>query len=296
MGPSLSQTSLPILNAPVPTKRQIGPAIKLTNLKVARDGLEILSGCNTTIRPASCLRLLDRTGLGKQHGQCYPRLIEHTGNVTFEWLTPNKRQKPRLGFVPQRLDFDRGTPITVLDFLAKGIQRWPLWLGTLPATRESAKQVLRMVKAEHLFVRPLGKLSGGELQRVQLALALQHEPEVLVLDEPVSGVDIVGERNFCELLDQLQREHGFTTLMVTHDLSVVQAHAHWVIGVNKTIRTAGPPDEVLRNERLVDVFGPHSGLYGFSRPECSHWSPDATLTTRSSNLSLAVRVHSVGRS
>ena len=104
------------------------------------------------------------------------------------------------------------------------------------------------------------ELSGGEMQRVLLALALQQEPELLVLDEPSAGVDFQGEHLFCELLDELRAAKGFTQLMVSHDLGMVFHHATHVICLKRHVFAEGTPDEVLTQENLMALFGMHMGL------------------------------------
>jgi zinc transport system ATP-binding protein len=108
--------------------------------------------------------------------------------------------------------------------------------------------------------RKIGALSGGEMQRVLLALALGREPDLLVLDEPASGVDFQGEHVFCELLDRLRCEKGFTQLMVSHDLPTVTHHATHVICLNRKVAAEGAPREVLTTETLTAIFGLHMGL------------------------------------
>ena len=166
----------------------------------------------------------------------------------------------RLGYVPQRISIDRGMPLTVMEFLVMGIQKRPLWLGIRPSLKEHSLGLLAMVKAEHLASRRLGDLSGGEMQRVLLALALQQEPELLVLDEPSAGVDFQGEHLFCELLDELRAAKGFTQLMVSHDLGMVFHHATHVICLKRHVFAEGTPDEVLTQENLMALFGMHMGL------------------------------------
>jgi zinc transport system ATP-binding protein len=108
--------------------------------------------------------------------------------------------------------------------------------------------------------RRIGALSGGEMQRVLLALALGQNPDLLVLDEPASGVDFQGEHVFCELLEKLRREQGFTQLMVSHDLPTVTHHATHVICLNRHIVAEGTPRKVLTPETLCKIFGLHMGL------------------------------------
>lgn len=103
-------------------------------------------------------------------------------------------------------------------------------------------------------------MSGGELQRVLLALAIQQDPELLVLDEPSSGVDVGGEQLLCELLERLRAEIGFTQIMVTHDLSLVTAHATHVICLNRRVLGQGPIRHTLTSAVLAATFGIHLGL------------------------------------
>ena len=103
-------------------------------------------------------------------------------------------------------------------------------------------------------------LSRGMGMKLQLACALAHEPELLVLDEPSAGVDFQGEHLFCELLDELRAAKGFTQLMVSHDLGMVFHHATHVICLKRHVFAEGTPDEVLTQENLMALFGMHMGL------------------------------------
>ena len=98
------------------------------------------------------------------------------------------------------------------------------------------------------------------MQRVLLALALQQDPELLVLDEPSAGVDVKGEKVFCELLEELSSKWGFTQLIVSHDLATVTHHATHVICLNRKVLAEGPPDQVLTTEILKSLFGIHMGV------------------------------------
>ena len=101
-----------------------------------------------------------------------------------------------------------------------------------------------------------------------LALALMDDPNILLLDEPVSGVDIAGEKLFCDLIEELHAEKKFTLILVSHDLSVVTSHADHVICLNKTLQCQGRTVDVLTKETITKVFGTHVGLY--EHDTCSH--------------------------
>lgn len=238
--------------------------IRMERVSVQRERTRILADVNATVPRGSVTAIIGPNGAGKTTLlQALLGLIPYTGQIEFYPRQPrgrHPRSRPVLGYVPQRLDFDRRVPITVLDFLALGRQRLPLWLGTCRSVREKASHYLERVQARHLLNARLGHLSGGELQRVQLALALQAEPEVILLDEPVSGIDMIGERLFCDLLDQIRDESQLTLVMVSHDLSVVSRHATHVIGLNRTVQCQGATPEALTARNLTTIFGPHMGL------------------------------------
>jgi zinc transport system ATP-binding protein len=260
----------------------VRPAIHLDRVRIVRDRTSILEDCSAQFPAEKLSAVIGPNGAGKTTlVHAVLGLIEYDGSIRFEAASGPLARRPRIGYVPQRLDFDRGTPLTVLDLFAMAGQRWPIWLGTTRSTREAARRHLERVDAAGLLDRRLGKLSGGELQRVQLAVALRHEPEVLILDEPVSGVDVKGERLFCDLLDRIRKEDRLTTLMVLHDLAVVEAHADHIVCLNRTVQAAGAPRDVLTPATLSRVFGTHAALYGFHQPQrgpdhqhCAHPGAD----------------------
>ena len=234
-------------------------AVVFRDVSVRRSGLAILEHVNATVPQGSCTVIVGPNGAGKT--TLILALIgemRHDGDI--DVMTGRSGNPLRLGYVPQRISIDRGMPLTVVEFLVMGIQKRPLWLGIRPSLKAHSLELLSMVKAEHLASRRLGDLSGGEMQRVLLALALQQEPELLVLDEPSAGVDFQGEHLFCELLDELRAAKGFTQLMVSHDLGMVFHHATHVICLKRHVFAEGTPDEVLTQENLMALFGMHMGL------------------------------------
>lgn len=225
---------------------------------MVRGSIPVLDAVSATVPLGSCTAIIGPNGSGKTTlllallGE-----LPYQGQISFLGYSG---KRPRIGYVPQRLTFDRGLPLTVSEFLALGFQSRPLWFGVSSHLQKKAKAMLAQVQAEHLLGRRLGALSGGELQRVLLALALQQEPELLVLDEPAAGVDFQGEYVFCDLLDKLRLSQGFTQLMVSHDLPTVTHHATHVICLNHRVVAEGPPQQVLTPENLSAIFGLHMGM------------------------------------
>jgi zinc transport system ATP-binding protein len=257
-------------------------AVRFEEVTVERGGVSILDRVSATVPKGSCTAIIGPNGSGKT-----TLLLALLGEISYEGriYTNTNGPGPRIGYVPQRLSFDRGMPLTVSEFLAMGFQRKPLWFGICSGLQDRSRATLALVKAEHLAGRKIGALSGGELQRVLLALALLQEPELLVLDEPSAGVDFQGELVFCELLDRLRHAKKFTQLMVSHDLATVTHHATHVICLNRKVAAEGPPRQTLTSENLTAIFGMHMGLVSprsmpdnravCSAPCCQEERPDA---------------------
>lgn len=236
-----------------------GAAVAFEDVTVVLGDNIILDQVTASVPLGSCTAIVGPNGAGKT-----TLIMALLGQFAYRGCIriacePEGRH-PHIGYVPQRLQFDRGLPITVLEFMVMGRQRTPLWFGVRGKYRKHAMDLLASVKADGLWRRKLGALSGGEMQRVLLALALGQNPDLLVLDEPAAGVDFQGEYVFCELLENLRRELGFTQLMVSHDLATVTHHATHVICLNRKVAAEGPPRETLTHKNLTAVFGMHMGL------------------------------------
>ncbi|MDZ7816761.1 MAG: ATP-binding cassette domain-containing protein [Planctomycetota bacterium] len=165
-----------------------------------------------------------------------------------------------MGYIPQRIEIERENPIRLIDFLLLTEQRVPMWIRPLPSRRRKAVEAMERVGVAKLKNQPIGKLSGGELQRSMLAKVILSQPDVVLMDEPVSGIDVSGGELFCELLEDLKEEHRFTLVLTSHDLSVVSNHATEVICINRTLKCTGPPVEVLTPDSIQELYGPNTGL------------------------------------
>ncbi len=236
-----------------------GAIVHLQDVTVNFGGVNILDHVSASVPKGSYTAIVGPNGAGKTTLLlAILQKVPYTGRILVTCEPPGR--PARIGYVPQRFQFDRGTPLTVMEFMVMGRQRLPLWFGHQRFYREKARDILRAVKAEALESRRLGALSGGEMQRVLLALALQQEPDLLVLDEPSTGLDLQGEHIYCELLDGLRTQHGFTQLTVSHDLATVTHHATHVICLNRRVAAEGAPRSVLTSEALTAIFGLHMGL------------------------------------
>lgn len=236
----------------------LAPSVCFENVCLSRGGNRILNNICATAPAGGSTVLVGPNGAGKTTLLlCLIGEMAYTGRIQFAGL----ERQPRTAYVPQHLIMDRSLPLRVCEFLALSRQRQPLWLGLRPWARNEGRQLLQMVKAEHLEQSRMGDLSGGELRRVLLAAALGRNPELLVLDEPAAGVDVRGERLFWELLDNARHERGFTQIMVSHNLPLVAHYATHVVCLNKTVCATGAPRATLTSSTLMELFGVPIHLY-----------------------------------
>lgn len=237
-------------------------ALEIRDISVRLGRLDILKNLKAQVPQGGQTIIIGPNGGGKT------TLIKAIlGEAPYQGEFIFQPSAPRLGYVPQRLDFDRHLPLTVMEFMALGLTDRPLWSGLSAKVRARGEELLGEVKAEHLIGRRLGDLSGGELQRVLLASALSQNPEFLILDEPATGVDVFGEQLLCELLEGFKGR--FTILMVSHDLPTARAHADWIICLNRRVMAQGPPEAIFNSPALAATFGLHSAAAGH-RPAAGH--------------------------
>ena len=179
--------------------------------------------------------------------------LPHTGTIDFQ-QAGGKHTRPLIGYVPQSPSFDRGDPVSVLDLFSASISDWPVFLPTPRRLRARVAECLSRVHAEALIDKRIGALSGGELQRVLLAMALEPVPHILILDEPLSGVDIEGERQLLDMLDEVRTQYDLSILLSTHDFATLEEYADKVILLQSTVLEAGKPAQVLSSQAFRDVF------------------------------------------
>lgn len=241
------------------------PLVSVRDLRVELGGTPVLNGVSADLARGRITALIGLNGSGKT---TFLRALvrEHPsrGDVRFHCGHDHTRPTPEhIGYVPQKLTLDARLPLTVKDLLALALSRRPLFLGVSRRTSATIGRLLERVGMAGCEDKPVEGLSGGQLQRVLLGLALEPQPELLLLDEPASGIDFKDQQKFYDLIADLNRTSGVTVLLVSHELTMVSRHAHHVLCLRDgKIQCEGPPQEVLTPDNLSQTFG--TGMQSFA--------------------------------
>ncbi len=213
------------------------PNIEIKQLGVKQQGRWILKDISLTIAPGEIVTLVGPNGCGKTTlvRALLGLMPISTGSISL----PDDLS---IGYMPQACHIDPTLPITVQRFLS---------LSGMPIDAALNKKL----RIQRLLKQPMQVLSGGELQRVLMARALMRKPKLLVLDEPVQGVDVTGQAKLYDLITQARDELGCSVLMVSHDLHIVMAKTDKVICLNQHICCSGTPEAVQKDPAYINLFG-----------------------------------------
>lgn len=230
---------------------------KLNNVSVKKGDEVLLNKITMHIHCNKITAIVGPNGAGKT--TLFKSLLgEMPYEGSIEYVTHKgkaKKYSPIIGYVPQYLNFDRQTPISVMDLFASCTQKKPVWLGIKKEFRNQVIKKLQEVGMDYAIDKKIGTLSGGELQKVLVALALMPTPDILMLDEPISGVDMQGKRVFYEMIQDLKRKHHMAIVIITHDIPILNEICDHAILLNKRILAEGTPSELLKNEIMIQTFG-----------------------------------------
>jgi zinc transport system ATP-binding protein len=229
---------------------------RLENADVSFGSIKVLNGINLHIHCGQLAVIIGPNGAGKSTllktllGE-----IPHTGSIHTCVSEEKGAGYFRIGYVPQRLEFDITSPVNVLDLFAASLAKRPVWSGYSFSLKKTALDSLRSVDAQECLNKRLGTLSGGQLQRVLLALALTPVPDLLLLDEPVSGIDPAGVDLFYKMVSSLRTTNHLSICMVSHDVAIAARYADRLIFLNRSILADGIPSDVLKSDVVVNTFG-----------------------------------------
>lgn len=230
--------------------------IKINHLGVTIGGQEILADINLHIHCGTLNAVIGKNGAGKSTlVKAVLGDLPHTGTIEFKDREDGRLQKLNIGYVPQNINIEKHTPVSVYDLIASFQTRFPVFLGKKKRIYEEIKSSLRVFEADHLIDKQVCNLSGGEMQRVLLSLAVMDEPNLLLLDEPVSGIDQNGMELFYQLIDCLKRSFDLAVILISHDLDYVAEYADWVVLLDKSVLKQGTVRDVYGSVEFKQVFG-----------------------------------------
>lgn len=220
--------------------------LEVKNLSVSFDGNKVIDDLSFNLKEKDNLVILGPNGAGKT-------VLLKTLLGIFPFQGEIKwRENIKIGYVPQKFLPDKNIPLSVEEFFKfKKIDA-----GQIMAALESVG-----LKDKTILQKRIGALSSGQLQRILIAWALVDNPNILLFDEPTSGIDIEGEETIYNLLNQIEKERDLTIILITHDLSVVYKFADLVLCLNKKAVCQGPPQEVLKLENLNRLYGGEIKIY-----------------------------------
>jgi len=207
---------------------------KIIDLSVQIGKSVILKNINLHIHCGQLVSIIGPNGAGKStFFKALLGSIKYTGTLKFEDLNGHA-MKPTIGYVPQKLNIDSDSPISVMDF-------YKIFLGT--------QDIIQHGLDKDLFHKKLCNLSGGETQRVMLSLALNPVPNILLMDEPTSGIDVSGTNDFWKIISTVRQKYDLAIIIISHDHEYILQYADKVVLINKEVIASGSPKEILTQLR-----------------------------------------------
>lgn len=230
--------------------------IKMQDIGVTIGEQTILQHVNLHIHCGTLAAVIGKNGAGKSTLiKAILGDIPHSGTIEFKDRENGHMQKMKIGYVPQSLNIEKKTPISVYDMIASYQSRYPVFWKKSKKVYAKIKEHLAIFKAEDLIDKQVCNLSGGELQRVLLSMAVMDEPNLLLLDEPVSGIDQNGMDLFYHTISELKKHYDLAIILISHDLDYVAQYADQVILIDGTVKKQGTVRQVYESEEFQQVFG-----------------------------------------
>ncbi|WP_235912529.1 metal ABC transporter ATP-binding protein [Velocimicrobium porci] len=230
--------------------------IRIKDFGVKIGDTNILDHINVHIHCGELTSIIGKNGAGKSTLiRAILNEIKHEGTIEFKDIKNNEYKDLRIGYVPQHLNIAKNTPTSVYDLLASYVTRTPVFFKKNKKAYQMIKKQLAQFEAEELIDKTVCDLSGGQLQRVLLSLAMMPMPNLLILDEPVSGIDHNGMELFFEKIDYLKKNCDLAVILVSHDLEYVAKYSDHVILLDHTIQKEGTAEEVFSSTAFKETFG-----------------------------------------
>lgn len=220
--------------------------IQFDKVSLEANGQHIVQDITFEIKKPEIITLLGPNGAGKTS---LVRLLVGLESPTQGSIT--RHPNLCIGYVPQQLSLKKSLPLTALRFLQAGKK----------SSEQQIKDALRLAQAEHLIHKSVQILSGGERQKLLLARALLGAPDLLVLDEPMQGIDLHGQEELYSLLYDLQRQQDISIFLVSHDLHIVMSESNHIMCLNKHLCCSGSSEEIQSNPEFLKMFGLESAAH-----------------------------------
>lgn len=229
--------------------------IKINDLGVTLQNQVILENINLHIHCGSLNAIIGKNGAGKSTLiRAILDDIPHTGQIEFKDTKDGKMQKLKIGYVPQSINIEKNTPVSVYDLIASYKGHYPVFLPKSKRMYQKIKEALTIFEAADLIDKQVCNLSGGELQRVLLSMAIMDKPNLLLLDEPVSGIDRNGMELFYKTMEYLKNHYDLAIILISHDLDYVAEYADHVVLLDTKILTQGSVKDVFASPEFEQVF------------------------------------------
>ena len=229
--------------------------IKIKDLCVHFGEEEVLNGINMHIHCGTLTVLIGKNGAGKSTlMRALLNDVPHSGEVEFKDRENGNIRKMTIGYVPQKMNIEKNTPVSVYDMMASYESNVSVFFKKSAKLKVKIEEALSVFDAEELIDKKVCNLSGGELQRVLLSLAIMNRPNLLLLDEPVSGVDAEGEKSFYRIIDELKRNYDMAIILISHDLDLVAKYADNVVLLDHEILKQGNPFAVFTSDEFKSAF------------------------------------------
>lgn len=230
--------------------------IQIKDISVKDGAHTILEKVNLHIHCGKITVIIGRNGAGKSTLiKAILGEIKHGGSVEFHDLKDNTMGNLKIGYVPQYINLEKNTPMSVYDLFASFTSNSPIFIHKSSKVYQQVMDKLSIFEAQELIDKRACDLSGGELQRVLLSIAITPIPNLLLLDEPVSGIDRNGMQLFYQNIAKLKSNFDLAMIIVSHDFEFVRNYADHVVLLDKSIIKEGTPDEVLESEEFHRIFG-----------------------------------------
>jgi len=230
--------------------------LKIENLSITFGKTKILDKINLHTHCGELTAIIGPNGAGKTTlFKAIIGEIPFKGSLKYVDANNKHANTPKIGYVPQKLYFDKDIPASVFDLFSANLTNAPIWLFQKTRIKDLSLQLLKKVNAEHLINKKIGALSGGELQRILLALSLHSSPNLLLLDEPIAGVDQDGMALFYNIVSDLRKTHDLSIIIITHDLPLISKYADRLIYLNHEIKFAGTFETLKKEQSLEKEIG-----------------------------------------